>query len=275
MSSILEGPKREINQENLTVAQQWLRWEGVEGQGTGTMNIGTLTGRDREVDRREKIGYPGLERDQVEAPHSSLTKFDYETGPISSVVNHIPSSKVFEPTTSQSHEVLLIRRAYIGRSDAIPFNATKSIAKFCRRPFKFILDNIICWVLVQLKIATVKSSGSTPAYVWRESGKPFRKTTLSTPDRDLTLDISIIDGPVYFESSTLRVCCYQVFQSRLFIPRPKCHARTVPALNLLNLEADVGQLWQVISEKPRPTRASQRRRTVSSMNEGDDEEQQE
>nr|CAD7459039.1 unnamed protein product [Timema tahoe] len=46
--------------------------------------------------------------------------------------------------------------------------------------------------------------GSVPAFMWRESGKPFwNLTTLSTPDRDSNLDLPVIGSLVYCESSSL------------------------------------------------------------------------
>nr|CAD7430171.1 unnamed protein product [Timema monikensis] len=36
--------------------------------------------------------------------------------------------------------------------------------------------------------------GSEPAFAWRESGKPFRKTTPSSPDRDSNLDLPVLSS---------------------------------------------------------------------------------
>nr|CAD7396863.1 unnamed protein product [Timema cristinae] len=36
--------------------------------------------------------------------------------------------------------------------------------------------------------------GSEPAFAWRESGKPFRKTTPSSPNRDSNLDLPVLGG---------------------------------------------------------------------------------
>ncbi|CAG2061691.1 unnamed protein product [Timema podura] len=45
--------------------------------------------------------------------------------------------------------------------------------------------------------------GSVPAFVWREIGKPFWKTPLSTPDRDLNPDLLGISSLVFCESRAL------------------------------------------------------------------------
>nr|CAD7430383.1 unnamed protein product [Timema monikensis] len=46
-------------------------------------------------------------------------------------------------------------------------------------------------------------AGSVPAFVWRESGNPFRKNTLSTPGRDLNLDLPVSGNLVYCKRSAL------------------------------------------------------------------------
>nr|CAD7452221.1 unnamed protein product [Timema tahoe] len=43
--------------------------------------------------------------------------------------------------------------------------------------------------------------GCLSTLTWRESGKTFLKTTLSTPDRDSNLDFPVIESLVYCESS--------------------------------------------------------------------------
>nr|CAD7441901.1 unnamed protein product [Timema bartmani] len=43
-----------------------------------------------------------------------------------------------------------------------------------------------------LGIGKVEYRGSEPAFAWRESGKPFRKTTPSSPDRDMNLDLPVL-----------------------------------------------------------------------------------
>nr|CAD7441920.1 unnamed protein product [Timema bartmani] len=45
--------------------------------------------------------------------------------------------------------------------------------------------------------------GSVPAFVWREIGKPFWKTPLSTPDRDLNPDLLGISSLVFCDSRAL------------------------------------------------------------------------
>nr|CAD7266887.1 unnamed protein product [Timema shepardi] len=42
-----------------------------------------------------------------------------------------------------------------------------------------------------------------PSYTWRESGKPFRKTTLSSPDQDSNPDLPAINSLAYWESDAL------------------------------------------------------------------------
>nr|CAD7567812.1 unnamed protein product [Timema californicum] len=52
--------------------------------------------------------------------------------------------------------------------------------------------------------ALLSEPGSAPAFLWRDSGKPLRKKpTLSSPDRDSKLQLPVIGGLVYRESSTL------------------------------------------------------------------------
>nr|CAD7262826.1 unnamed protein product [Timema shepardi] len=48
-----------------------------------------------------------------------------------------------------------------------------------------------------------KKLGSVPTFEWKESRKPFGKTTLSTPDRDSNLDILITDSLIYCVTSAL------------------------------------------------------------------------
>nr|CAD7413932.1 unnamed protein product [Timema poppensis] len=44
---------------------------------------------------------------------------------------------------------------------------------------------------------------SIPAFAWRESGEYFGKTTLSTPDQDSNINLSVLGNLVYSESSML------------------------------------------------------------------------
>nr|CAD7392686.1 unnamed protein product [Timema cristinae] len=44
---------------------------------------------------------------------------------------------------------------------------------------------------------------NVPAFVWRKNGKPFLKTTFSTPDRELNLNLPVIGSLVNRESSAL------------------------------------------------------------------------
>nr|CAD7578336.1 unnamed protein product [Timema californicum] len=52
------------------------------------------------------------------------------------------------------------------------------------------------------KIMKAIFRGSVPVFAWRESEKPFWKTSLGTSNRDL-LDLPVTDSLVYCESNTL------------------------------------------------------------------------
>nr|CAD7445168.1 unnamed protein product [Timema bartmani] len=55
-----------------------------------------------------------------------------------------------------------------------------------------------------LGIKKIISRESVPTYAWRESVKPFwKKTTLSTPDRDVNLYLPVIGSLIYCNSSAL------------------------------------------------------------------------
>nr|CAD7423194.1 unnamed protein product [Timema monikensis] len=54
-----------------------------------------------------------------------------------------------------------------------------------------------------LSVRLEETQGSIPAIAWRESGKPIRETTHSTPDRSSNPDLTVIGTLVYCESSAL------------------------------------------------------------------------
>nr|CAD7458447.1 unnamed protein product [Timema tahoe] len=60
-----------------------------------------------------------------------------------------------------------------------------------------------------VRIATNRTNGfrdekgSVPTFAWRESRKPYKKKPLSTPDRYLSLNFSVLSSPVYCESYAL------------------------------------------------------------------------
>ncbi|CAG2063557.1 unnamed protein product, partial [Timema podura] len=54
---------------------------------------------------------------------------------------------------------------------------------------------LIDGVLITL-MRKVEFSGSAPAFLWRESRKPFRKTTLGTPDLDSNPNLPVIGRTV-------------------------------------------------------------------------------
>nr|CAD7424449.1 unnamed protein product [Timema monikensis] len=69
----------------------------------------------------------------------------------------------------------------------------------------------------------ILSSPSTAVKRDRESGKLFRKTTLSTPDQDSILNLSVIGSLVYCESSALNHAATEaprdtMRRSRLYLP---------------------------------------------------------
>nr|CAD7407280.1 unnamed protein product [Timema cristinae] len=49
-----------------------------------------------------------------------------------------------------------------------------------------------------------------PTFAWRKNGKSFWKTTFSTPDRDLNLDLPVIGSIIYCESSALDYAATEV-----------------------------------------------------------------
>nr|CAD7458845.1 unnamed protein product [Timema tahoe] len=51
--------------------------------------------------------------------------------------------------------------------------------------------------------ALTRLKGYEPTFAWRESGKPFRKTTPSSPDRDSNLNLPVLGSLAQHESSAL------------------------------------------------------------------------
>nr|CAD7406194.1 unnamed protein product [Timema poppensis] len=69
----------------------------------------------------------------------------------------------------------------------------------------------------ELEMRKVEFKRSVPAFVWRESGEPFKKIRLSPLDWDSSLDLPFISGPVQHGNDALDHAATETYSAPVIV----------------------------------------------------------